>query len=104
MLKSQILFHHATYIKLLWLQCAVYLFCFYICRYVKKTGTYSSSSFVAANFTVKYTTVQCSAPHIITDHKKLNLACKGKSLSEALIFASTNPQYDDRLFNELQVQ
>ena len=28
----------------------------------------------------------------------------GKSLSEALIFASTNPQYDNRLFNELQVQ
>ena len=27
-----------------------------------------------------------------------------KSLSEALIFASTNPQYDDRLFIELQVQ
>ena len=26
-----------------------------------------------------------------------------KSLSEALIFASTNPQYDDRLFIELQV-
>jgi hypothetical protein len=26
------------------------------------------------------------------------------SLSEALIFASTNPQYDDRLFIELQVQ
>ena len=26
---------------------------------------------------------------------------KGKSLSEALIFASTNPQYDDRLFIEL---
>jgi hypothetical protein len=25
-------------------------------------------------------------------------------LSEALIFASTNPQYDDRLFIELQVQ
>ena len=31
-------------------------------------------------------------------------ACTGKSLSEALIFASTNPQYDDRLFIELQVQ
>ena len=30
--------------------------------------------------------------------------CTVKSLSEALIFASTNPQYDDRLFNELQVQ
>jgi hypothetical protein len=28
----------------------------------------------------------------------------GKSLSEALIFASTNPQYDDRLFIELKVQ
>ena len=29
---------------------------------------------------------------------------KGKSLSEALIFVSTNPQYDDRLFIESQVQ
>ena len=28
----------------------------------------------------------------------------GKSLSEALIFASTNPKYDDRLFIALQVQ
>ena len=28
----------------------------------------------------------------------------GKSLSETLIFASNNPQYDDRLFIELQVQ
>ena len=26
----------------------------------------------------------------------------GKSLSEALIFASINPQYDDRLFIELR--
>ena len=32
------------------------------------------------------------------------IPCTGKSLSEALIFASTNPQYDDRLFIELQVQ
>ena len=30
--------------------------------------------------------------------------CTGKSLSEALIFASTNPQFDDRLFIEFQVQ
>ena len=30
--------------------------------------------------------------------------CTGKSLSEALIFASTNPQYDDRLFIDLRVQ
>ena len=28
----------------------------------------------------------------------------GKSLSEALILTSTNPQYDDRLFIEFQVQ
>ena len=28
----------------------------------------------------------------------------GKSLSEALILASTNPRYDDRLFIELRVQ
>ena len=28
----------------------------------------------------------------------------GKSLSEALIFVSTNPQYDNRLFIELQDQ
>ena len=33
-----------------------------------------------------------------------NDACTGKSLSEALIFASTNPQYDNRSFIELQVQ
>ena len=30
--------------------------------------------------------------------------CTGKSLSEALIFASSNPQYDNRLFIELPVQ
>jgi hypothetical protein len=34
----------------------------------------------------------------------LSIVSTGKSLSEALIFASTNPQYDDRLFIELQVQ
>ena len=35
---------------------------------------------------------------------KMIASFTGKSLSEALIFASTNPQYDDRLFIELQVQ
>ena len=30
--------------------------------------------------------------------------CTGKPLSEALITASTNPQYDNRLFIELQIQ
>ena len=34
----------------------------------------------------------------------LSSKCTSKSLSEALIFASTNPQYDDRLFIESQVQ
>ena len=35
---------------------------------------------------------------------KLDFLHTGKSFSEALIFASTNPQYDDKLFIELQVQ
>ena len=33
----------------------------------------------------------------------IEAAITGKSLSEALIFASTNPQQDDRLFIELQI-
>ena len=36
--------------------------------------------------------------------KKVLLLFTGKSLSEALIFASINPQYDIRLFMELPVQ
>ena len=36
--------------------------------------------------------------------KIVEFSFTGKFLSEALIFASTNPQYDDRLFIELQVQ
>ena len=43
----------------------------------------------------KVSTVWCSGKEV---------GCTGKSLSEALIFASTNPQYDGRLFIELQVQ
>ena len=35
---------------------------------------------------------------------KKSCSSTGKSLSEALIFASTNPHYDERLFIELQVQ
>ena len=34
----------------------------------------------------------------------LKILITGKSLSEALISASSNSQYDDRLFIELQVQ
>ena len=33
-----------------------------------------------------------------------NVPYTGKALSEALIFASSNPQYDDILFIKLQVQ
>ena len=36
--------------------------------------------------------------------KTVSVQVTGKSLSEALIFASTNPQYDNRLFIELRVQ
>ena len=43
---------------------------------------------------------------LLLDGSKIRiiLSDRAKSLSEALIFASTNPQYDDRLFIELQVQ
>ena len=34
----------------------------------------------------------------------IRMVCTGKSMSEALIFASTNPKYDNRLFIELPVQ
>ena len=36
--------------------------------------------------------------------KKVAFLVTDKSLSEALILAPTNPQYDDRLFIELRVQ
>ena len=61
----------------------------------------------------KIPNVQLAFEHMIQKHsannsKKPKLFANdkdtGKSLSEALIFASTNPQYDDRLFIELQVQ
>ena len=38
------------------------------------------------------------------DQKKIHIVHTGKSSSEALIFASTNPQYDNRLFIALRVQ
>ena len=37
----------------------------------------------------------------ITSVSPVSILSTGKSLSEALIFASTNPQYDNRLFIEL---
>ena len=37
-------------------------------------------------------------------HSNLETDSTGKSVSEALILESVNPQYDNRLFIELQVQ
>ena len=42
--------------------------------------------------------------HFLSFRFRCGIYFTGKSLSEALIFESTNPQYDDRLFIELQVQ
>ena len=36
--------------------------------------------------------------------RQIRVFSTGKSLSEALVLASTNPNYDARLFIELQVQ
>ena len=38
----------------------------------------------------------------IQNNKFRNDLCTGKSLSEALIFASTNPRYDETLLIEFQ--
>ena len=40
----------------------------------------------------------------IVPHSHCGTLATGKSLSEALIFASTNPQYEDIFFTELQHQ
>ena len=52
-------------------------------------------------YTCHFTTSGCGSQSFVDFFQK---KITGKSLSEALIFASTNPQYDDRLFIELQVQ
>ena len=43
---------------------------------------------------------QCNSRNIFLSYLK-DTADTGKSFSEALILASTNPQYDKRLFMEL---
>ena len=45
-----------------------------------------------------------SALPVYHDSQSSSKYSTGKSLSEALVFAPINPQYDDRLFIELQVQ
>ena len=48
--------------------------------------------------------ISCQTTNVCMQAGPYLIKGTGKSLSEALIFASTNPQYDDRLFIELQVQ
>ena len=50
----------------------------------------------------KYSSLYLEVSNIVLD--TISLPHTGKPLSEALILASTNPQYDDRLFIELQAQ
>ena len=67
---------------------------------------YSKYKIIFISKPLKYVTITIlSIKHIeITNIEKSNSHLTGKSLSEALIFASTNPQYDERLFIELQDQ
>ena len=46
--------------------------------------------------------VVMNSEFMISIYKKKS--CTGKYMSEPLIFASTNPQYDNRLFIQLPVQ
>ena len=43
-------------------------------------------------------------PQMIVAKVLIDQGFTGKSLPEALIFSSTKPKYDDRLFIELQIQ
>ena len=53
----------------------------------------------------KFHVWQINAPWLEEHFQKFqHIWCTGKSLSEALIFVSTNPQYDGRLSIELQIQ
>ena len=61
---------------------------------------------VAVVFIRKYFFVSTNLANVFDRASPLNSFgfSTGKSLSEAVIFSSTNLQYDDRLFVELQVQ
>jgi hypothetical protein len=61
-------------------------------------------TFLKCEKTFNYNKVKVYEAKTATQSIYLSKTYTGKSLSEALIFASINPQYDDRLFIELQVQ
>ena len=68
-------------------------------------GTYDPSRFTIWLATHSKTTyVTQDHPSKYQGNKPILVVCTGKYLSEALILASTNPQYDDRLFIELRVE
>ena len=64
-----------------------------------KTGS------IQIHMTTSFAGVWSSITHGgLKKRERKTLFYTGKSLSEAFIFASTNPKYDGRLFIELQVQ
>ena len=68
-------------------------------------GTYDPSWFTLWMATHSKTTyVTQEHPSKYQGNKPILVVCTGKYLSEALILASTNPQYDGRLSIELRVQ
>ena len=69
-------------------------------RYCKKFNPFFDWQIIKEQY---FEIVPKSIPKIVAKIV-LKLSFTGKSLSEVLIFASTNPQYDGRLFIELQVQ
>ena len=50
------------------------------------------------------TTMYLEFIHALNSSKGIHAISTGKCLSEGLIFASTDPQYDNRLFIEFQGQ
>ena len=53
-----------------------------------------------SNVKDSYPAIRNNLQITISSQITMNNTNTGKSLSEALIFASTNPQYDDRLFSD----
>ena len=73
-------------------------------RVTKRIAMHSSFELCTSSVTILSNTFLNRMPmEGLMSQKKL-ICHTGKSLSEALIFASTNPQYDYRLFIELRVQ
>ena len=70
-----------------------------------KTGLQKKSQFNDVIFVEKsMETNQGSKNIAYVKSQFIYIMCTGKFMSEALIFASPNPQYDNTLFIELQVQ